>query len=403
MNYKDTARATLDQQAKAVIDLSHRIHAHPELAFAEVQAAGWIGELLAGAGFQVDQGICDLPTAFAATAGHGDLTIGICAEYDALPEVGHACGHNIIAAAAVGAGLALASVADELGIRVKVIGTPAEEGGGGKILLLGRGAFDDVDAAMMIHPCPEEDAAPVTLAVSHLEVSYEGKEAHASSYPEKGVNAADAITVAQVAIGLLRQHILASQRIHGIVTECGAAANIVPAHTKASYYVRAATLAELQGLEARVRACFQAGALATGCHLDIQSVSPPYSHFQHDREMVSIYRRNAEALGRTFPPEDEELLAWINRHGEHLLGATHHSTDAGHPLWRVGKSPAGVRPTLHRAICRPSSACRRSGDGLDKYRYGQRHRGARAPDRSWSLPAKVSLGAIVISAPEEGA
>lgn len=307
MNPKNNARATIDQHTASLVELSHCIHANPELGFAEFQAAHWIGETLAQAGFKVEQGICNLPTAFAATAGDGDLTIAICAEYDALPEVGHACGHNIIAAAAVGAGLAIASVADDLGITVKVLGTPAEEGGGGKILMLARGAFDDVDASMMVHPCPEEDAAPVTLAVSHLEVSYEGKEACASSYLKKGVNAADAITVAQVAIGLLQQHIVSSQRIHGIVTEGGAAANMVPAHTRVSYYIRAATLDELQGLEPRVRACFEAGAVATGCRVEIQSLSPPYSHFNHDREMVEIYRRNAEALGRVFPAEDESV------------------------------------------------------------------------------------------------
>jgi len=301
---KELARSVVARQAPALVQLSHKIHAFPELGFAETKAAGWISEALRAGGFEVEEGVCSLPTAFVATAGRGDLTLALCAEYDALPDVGHACGHNIIAAAAVAAGLALASVADEIGITVKVLGTPAEEGGGGKILMLERGAFDDVHAAMMVHPGPEEEAAPVTLAVSHLEVSYEGKEAHASAYPEQGVNAADAITVAQVAIGLLRQHMVASQRVHGIVTAGGSAANVIPAHTRAAYYVRAATLRELAGLEPRVRACFEAGALATGCRMEIESLSPPYSHFKPDVEMVQIYRRNAEGLGRTFPGGD---------------------------------------------------------------------------------------------------
>jgi amidohydrolase len=303
LNPKGTARATVDRHSESLIELSHRIHAHPELAFAEVNAAAWICDALEAGGFQIERGICSLPTAFAASNGSGDLTIAICAEFDALPDVGHACGHNIIAAAAVAAGLALASVADDVGIRVKVLGTPAEEGGGGKILMLERGAFDDVDAAMMVHPCPEEDVAPVTLAVSHLKIAYAGKAAHASSYPEKGINAADAMTVAQVAIGLLRQHIGSSQRIHGIVTDGGAAPNIVPAHTQAAYYVRAANLTELAVLEPRVRACFEAGAVATGCVVEIEPASAPYSEFDHDMEMVAAYRRNAEALGRVFPSE----------------------------------------------------------------------------------------------------
>ena len=301
MEVKDRARELVDRQASALVELSHRIHANPELGFQEAQAAEWICAALGAGGFKIEQGICQIPTAFAATAGSGDLTVAICAEYDALPEVGHACGHNVIAAAAVAAGLALAPLADELGITVKVLGTPAEEGGGGKILMLQRGAFDGVDACMMVHPSPREEVDPVTLAVSHLVVHYEGREAHASAYPEQGINAADALTVAQVAVGLLRQHILPSQRIHGIVTLGGAAANVVPAHTSATYYVRAATLAELAQLEPRVRACFQAGALATGCKLEIEVTSPPYSHFEADQPMVELYRRNAIALGRSFP------------------------------------------------------------------------------------------------------
>ena len=171
---------------------------------------------------------CDLPTAFVATAGSGPLHIGICAEYDALPGIGHACGHNVICAAAVGAGLALQGLADDLGLTVTVFGTPAEEGGGGKILMLERGAFAGVHAAMMVHPAPLEQDVMGCLAVAHLEVAYHGKAAHASAYPEQGINAADAITVAQTAIGLLRQHIGPSDRIHGIVTHGGDAPNIVP-------------------------------------------------------------------------------------------------------------------------------------------------------------------------------
>jgi len=184
---------------------------------------------------------------------------------------------------------------------VRVIGTPAEEGGGGKILLLERGAFDGVHAAMMVHPAPWEMIAMPCLAVSHLSVHYIGKAAHASAMPEVGVNAADALTVAQVGIGLLRQHIRASDRIHGIVTHGGAAPNIVPASTEARFYVRASTLAELAELEPRVRRCFEAGALATGCELEMGTESPPYSEFLHDMQLAALYQRNAEDLGRTFP------------------------------------------------------------------------------------------------------
>src|SRR5207245_3302058 len=167
----------------------------------------WVAETLSAHGFSVDMGVCDLPTAFVARAGSGPLHVGICAEYDALPDIGHACGHNVIAAAATGAGIALAPLADDLGLTVTVLGTPAEEGGGGKILMLERGAFSGIHAAMMVHPTPTEQVSMRCLAIDVFDVYYHGKAAHASAWPEQGVNAADALTVAQTAVGLLRQHI----------------------------------------------------------------------------------------------------------------------------------------------------------------------------------------------------
>jgi amidohydrolase len=311
MDAKTAARSAVNESRDRLIELSHRIHAHPELGFEEERACGWVAEELDRAGLEVETGIGDLPTALAATAGGGPLTMAICAEYDALPDVGHACGHNAIAAAAVGAGLALARIADDIGVTVRVIGTPAEEGGGGKILLLERGAFAGVNAAMMVHPCSYERDRMPCLAVSHFEVEYHGKEAHASAHPDEGINAADAITVAQVAIGLLRQHIRATDRVHGIVTLGGAAPNIVPAHVRGTWYARARTLAELAEFEPRVRRCFEAGALATGATLTYHADPRPYSEFVTDDELADLYRGNAETLGRRFPdlgPEFERKL-----------------------------------------------------------------------------------------------
>ena len=259
-------------------------------------------------GFEVERGICDLPTAFAATAGSGPFTIAICAEYDALPEIGHACGHNVIAAGAVGAGLALAPLADDLGITVRVLGTPAEEGGGGKILMMERGGFDGVNAALMVHPAPDEHDRMPCLAVEHFDVRYTGKEAHASAYPHHGVNAADAITVAQVAIGLLRQHSRPNDQVHGIVTYGGAAPNIVPALAEAKYYVRAETLEDLKLWEPRVLKCFEAGALATGASLEVVYHGPPYSEFRTDEPMAACYRANAEAAGRRLRTDIEPTM-----------------------------------------------------------------------------------------------
>lgn len=302
---KDAAREAVAGARDRLVDLSHRIHAHPELGFEEDRSCAWVAEALGNGGLSVTTGVGGLPTALTATAGSGPLTIVVCAEYDALPEVGHACGHNVIAAAAVGAALALAQVADDIGVTVRLVGTPAEEGGGGKVLLLDRGVFDGAHAAMMVHPSNREQVDMPCLAVSHLRVAYSGKAAHASAHPEQGINAADALTVAQVALGLLRQHIRDTDRIHGIVTHGGAAPNIVPAATAGRWYVRARTLAELAELEPRVRDCFEAGALATGARVRLDLESPPYSEMLIDADIAAHYLANATALGRIFPEVSE--------------------------------------------------------------------------------------------------
>jgi amidohydrolase len=258
--------------------------------------------MLDGAGFAVERGICDLPTAFSARAGSGPLHVTICAEYDCLPAIGHACGHNIIAAMAAGAGMALARVADDAGLTITVMGTPAEEicNAGGKILLLERGAFAGTHFAMMAHPAPLDMATPPFIAVCQFEVKYTGKEAHASAFPEFEINAADALVVAQTAIGLLRQHIHPTDRIHGIVTHGGDAPNIVPAHTSASYMVRARTVGELRNIRSRVQRCFEAGAIATGATLKIEGGDKPYAELVSDVDLAALYQRNGETLGRRF-------------------------------------------------------------------------------------------------------
>ena len=308
MDAKTAARETVESNAQSLVGLSHRVHAHPELKFEEVKSSQWTAGLLSDAGLTVDMGICDLPTAFSCRVGTGSLHLAICAEYDALPGIGHACGHNIIAATAVGAGLALAALADDLDLTISVIGTPAEEGGGGKVFMLERGAFDGVDAAMMVHPAPLEDLTPRVSAVAHFGVSYEGRASHAAAAPELGINAADAFTVAQVAIGLLRQHFRRGDQVHGFVTHAGDAPNIVPARAEGLWMVRAPTIADLATTRPRVEHCFEAGALATGATLSIADVAPVYSHMDHDHAIVDAYRANAIALGRT--PDDENEITF---------------------------------------------------------------------------------------------
>ncbi len=295
----DRARDVVDERAEDLIELSHAIHADPELGFAELRSSARVATVLADHGFAVEWAAAGLETAFVARAGSGPLRIAICCEYDALPGVGHACGHNVIASAAVGAGIALAAVADELGLTVDVVGTPAEEGGGGKVLMLEAGVFDGYHAALMVHPFPFDGLEPAVLAAQGFEIRYEGREAHAGAYPELGINAADAFVVAQTAIGLLRQHLRRTDRVHGIVTHGGDAQNIVPAHTAGKWMVRATTLDDLDDVRLRVMRCFEAGAVASGATLEV-SYLPRYGQMVHDPDLVALYRTAAESLGRSF-------------------------------------------------------------------------------------------------------
>ena len=323
---KEAARSAIEAAGDALVDLSHRIWDHPELAFEEEQASSWAAGALDDAGFDVQTGVADLDTAFVAEAGSGPLVIGICAELDALPGIGHACGHNMIAAAGVGAGIGLARIADDLGITVRVLGTPAEEIGGGKILMVERGTFDGVHLAMMVHPSPAEGDAFPTLAVSQCDFHFHGKNAHASLAPHIGVNAADAITIAQTSIGLLRQHLARGDQVHGIVTNGGEAANIVPGKTTARYFMRAPNLDALRRLQPRVERCFEAGALATGATLEIESLGAPYSQFEHDEEIADLYRVNATEVGRNLGPRATTPAASTDMANVSLLMPTIHPT-----------------------------------------------------------------------------
>jgi len=354
---KRAARERVERARDELVALSHRIHAHPELGFEEERACAWLCELLAGAGLEVERGVGGLPTAFAARAGAGPLRVVVCAEYDALPGVGHACGHNLIAAMAAGAGIALAEVADDVGLEVTVLGTPAEEGGGGKILLLRQGAFAGAHAAMMVHPSPYEMAEMPVIAVTQLRVAYTGKEAHASAYPQLGVNAADALVVAQTAIGLLRQHLRPGDRVHGIVTHGGDAPNVIPAHTTGTWMVRAAGLEQLEEVWAKVVRCFEAGALATGASLEIAEDHEPYAEMHHDHELAAVYRRNAEALGRDFDERPDRGA------GSTDMGNVSLALPSIHPTIGIDALPAVNHQPEFTAKCVTPAADRAVVDG----------------------------------------
>jgi amidohydrolase len=304
---KYAATAVIEEHLPALVALSHSVHSTPELCFHETRSARAVADALRSGGLSVTEGVYDIPTALESRSGDGELVVAVCAEYDALPEVGHACGHNIIAASAVGAGLALAAVADQIGLEVRVLGTPAEEGGGGKILMLDRGAFAGVHAAMMIHPWPTERLTGSCLAVAHFDVHFSGKEAHASAAPWQGVNALDAMTISQVALGLLRQQLPPGDQVHGVITRGGGAANVIPADVTGRFMARSLTIDGLAVLERRVQACFEAGALATGCGVTYEKLSPDYSHMEADPGLAAAYRINAESLGRNFDADDAAI------------------------------------------------------------------------------------------------
>ena len=355
MDAKAAAREAVDAARTSLVDLSHRIHAKPELGFEEEHAARWTAEMLDAAGFRVEPGICELPTAFRARIGSGPLHLAICAEYDCLPDIGHACGHNVIAASSVGAALGLARVVDDAGLTITVLGTPAEENGGGKILLLERGAFAGVHAAMMVHPAPMDSDQPAMLAFQQFDVHYQGKAAHAAAFPELGINAADALTVAQTAIGLLRQHLRPTDRVHGIVLRGGEAPNVVPAHTSARYVVRASRIAELASVRQKVMRCFEAGALATGSRMELANEQLAYAEVVHDGEMATLYRKNAEALGRTFQdlgPMKDRFAASTD------MGNVSLAMPTIHPVIGIDSLPAANHQPEFAAHCATPAADR---------------------------------------------
>ena len=343
-----------------LVELSHAIHAEPELAFAEHRSCAKAQALVAERGFEITARAGGLDTAFRADFGSGPLVVGICAEYDALPEIGHACGHNIIAASAVGTALGLAEVADELGLRVALLGTPAEEAGGGKALLLQAGAFDDVAVAVMVHPGPTDIAAARSLALSEVTVDYRGKESHAAVAPFQGINAADAVTVAQVAIGVLRQQLAPGQLVHGIVTNGGQAVNVIPGHATLQYAMRAVESDSLRELEGRMFACFAAGALAAGCEYEIDNPAPPYDELKPDPWLADVCREEMRRLGRE--PVAREVEARLPM-GSTDMGNVTQVLPGIHPVIGVDAGGATVHQRAFAAAAAGPSADRAVVDG----------------------------------------
>ncbi len=332
----------IDGLSAEILAVSHEIHAHPELAFEEVRASRLLAETASKRGLDAKLGVFGLETAIAADFGAAGPTVALLSEYDALPGIGHACGHNIIATTALGAALGLAALGAKLPGRVRWLGTPAEERGGGKELMARQGAFEGVDAALMVHPSGVDLATMPCIAIAELEVTYRGGASHASAMPERGVNALDALVLAYQAIAALRQHIRPTERLHGIITDGGQAPNNVPERAAGRFYVRAANAAQLAELKPRVEGCFRAGAEATGATRELVWGDVDYLDLNTSWPLARRYQANAESLGRTFFPY-EKLPPGLQ--GSTDMGNVSHRLPSIHPM--IAVAPPHV--SIHNA------------------------------------------------------
>lgn len=328
MTLKQQATTNFEDVEEDLRNISRWLYEHPELQYQEHESSAKLAAFLGQHGFEITHPSHGLDTAFEANAGVEGPRVVICCEYDALPEVGHACGHNIIATAAAGAGVALAPLANDLGMRVTVLGTPAEEGAGGKVDLIEAGAFEDAAASMMIHPAPHDLVDPSFQARTSFTVQYHGKDSHAAFAPHLGVNALDAFVQAYTNVATLRQQILPTDRVHCIIDHGGDANNIIPSYTKSTWGIRSADGDRLEELIPRVRDCFEAAAKATGCDLEIDQIGHSYTNMITDPVIGKLFQENSSALGRPMPTEEEVGASG----GSSDMGNVSHVVPSIHPF-----------------------------------------------------------------------
>ena len=339
MDAKLKVAERVDTLADELEALSHRIHDTPELAFEEARASAWLADFLAKHGARVERGVGGLATAFRATiegTGPGP-TVAIMAEYDALPGIGHACGHNVIATAGTGAGAALAAALGTLPFagRIQVIGTPAEEGGAGKVKLLDAGVFKDVDAAMMIHGrCGTQVWRP-TLGIIKVKVEYHGQAAHASSWPWRGVNALNAVIQLFISLDAMRQQLRPDARVHGVITKGGEQANIIPEYTSAEFYLRAITVEYCHELLRRFRAAAEGAATATGCRVTVSADPTVHEPLRPNATMSRLFASNLALIDFPEDPDDGQA-----GYGSTDCGNVSQRLPTIHPYIRI--SPDGV-------------------------------------------------------------
>ncbi len=342
---KASVTGEIDAQRHQLSELSLKIHANPELGFHEVQATAWLTQYLEKNGFSVERGICELPTAFRASYGQGKPAIAILAEYDALPGLGHACGHNLIATCAVAAAVASKLAIDQFGGSILAIGTPAEEIYGGKAIMADRGAFNNVDMAMMMQPGVYNTATIQALANQSLEVEFFGKAAHAAARPEAGINALEAMLNSFTAINSLRQHIKSTARIHGIITDGGQAANVVPAHSAGNFIVRAEDNTYLDELKERVLNCFVGAATASGARLEYRWDKIRYAPMRNNLTLARLFRQNMQSLGRRM-----QLFSHGSAFGSTDMGNVSQLVPGIHPIVAIApKDVLGHSPRFAEA------------------------------------------------------
>jgi amidohydrolase len=298
----------IDREADSLIRLSKFIHANPEIAMEEVKSSAACAEYVEERGFETVRGVADLPTAFASHFGNGTgAHVGYLSEYDALPGLGHGCGHNLIAIAGIGAAMGLSEVVSEINGKVSLFGTPAEEAVGGKIFMAQRGVFDSLDAAMGAHPgtseavCPTAEGSGMALACREVVVKYYGQAAHAAADPYNGINALNAMIEFFNGINALRQHVRSDARIHGVITDGGYVANVVPDYAAGSFMVRAATLTYMDELVGKVKAVAEGAATMTGARLEWIHPSPANADMVTNYSLARAMKKHLDALGLTMP------------------------------------------------------------------------------------------------------
>jgi amidohydrolase len=333
---KNRACTKIDEIAQDLIEASHTIHENPELNFEEFIASELLVRLANRHGLTTDRNAYGCETGFAGDIGSGP-TVCVMSEYDALPDIGHGCGHNIIATAGLGAAIALSVVAHDAGGRLRYLGTPAEEGGGGKLVMARHGALEGVDIAMMVHSADADLTSIDAIALQQLLVEYGGEAAHAAAAPEKGRNALDAAVLGYMAVSALRQHILPSERIHGIFVRGGSKPNIVPHDAATEWYVRSDTMSSLQELKPRVLSALEAGAHACGCSVRHQWDPNPYADMVTNSNISALYINNAATLGR--------VVAVPSNNGRRVVGSTDmgnisHLVPSIHPM--ISSAPNGT-------------------------------------------------------------